>query len=488
MYQIILIICTLTLTIQEQQDKLNDNIQLETLQLLDQEIQSEDQITQNYENDDYDEHKNKLLKFINWVFQHGAEANHISIDHSNKINRIVKASQQIQEEERILLIPRKLMWISTEVKKNLLYSELLLNQDQLIYPTHTFLALQILYEKQNPISQWKDFLDILPEKYDTFPIYYDQSVLDYLEGSYLLNDIENQKKDLLKDYQTVLKYAPQFEIISYEQFVQANIMTCSRVFSLNIDGVEVEAFVPLADFFNYDKNYQTHWGFSEQDQGYFLDSEQIIEEDEEIFSNYGDKDNHIFLLNYGFVNKDSSQQSCYFRFTLQEDFPYLNEKVGLIYKWYSKGVGQQFSFQISKDLSHVIVVNFIDLIRYILEPNLGVIYNYPVNDTIIYSKENEQQVWEHILNITQAQKGLYKYSEVDVQDLMLNQTNINILNCLQILQEEYEVLNFFIDLAQDSIQILSQIPKQRDLESYQDKYNPYYQKIQHLFKQVNDDL
>ena len=32
-------------------------------------------------------------------------------------------------------------------------------------------------------------------------------------------------------------------------------MTCSRVFSLNVDGVEIEALVPLADFFNYDRNY-----------------------------------------------------------------------------------------------------------------------------------------------------------------------------------------------------------------------------------------
>lgn len=41
------------------------------------------------------------------------------------------------------------------------------------------------------------------------------------------------------------------------------------------------------------------------------------------------------------------------------------------------------------DISHVIVVNFIDLIRYLLEPDLKVVYNYPVNDTVIYSKENE---------------------------------------------------------------------------------------------------
>ena len=63
--------------------------------MLDYESQSEDQISQNDEIDESDDHKSKLLKFINWVFQHGAEANHISIDHSNKINRIVKASHQI---------------------------------------------------------------------------------------------------------------------------------------------------------------------------------------------------------------------------------------------------------------------------------------------------------------------------------------------------------------------------------------------------------
>ena len=40
----------------------------------------------------------------------------------------------------------------------------------------------------------------------------------------------------------------------------------------------------------------------------------------------------------------------------------------------------------SNDLSNVIVGNFIDLVRYMLEPNLNVIDNYPVDDTVIYSK------------------------------------------------------------------------------------------------------
>lgn len=53
----------------------------------------------------------------------------------------------------------------------------------------------------------------------------------------------------------VLKYVPEFSLVSYEEFIWARTTSSSRIFSLNISGVVTEGFVPLADLFNHDADY-----------------------------------------------------------------------------------------------------------------------------------------------------------------------------------------------------------------------------------------
>lgn len=63
----------------------------------------------------------------------------------------------------------------------------------------------------------------------------------------------------------VLKFVPEFSIISYDEFVWARTTSSSRIFSLNINGVTTEAFVPLADLFNHDSDHQGHWSYSDEE-------------------------------------------------------------------------------------------------------------------------------------------------------------------------------------------------------------------------------
>jgi histone-lysine N-methyltransferase SETD3 len=54
-------------------------------------------------------------------------------------------------------------------------------------PKHCLLTTYILQEKYNKNSKWKYYLDILPQDYTNFPIFYTDGELKYLEGSPFLS-------------------------------------------------------------------------------------------------------------------------------------------------------------------------------------------------------------------------------------------------------------------------------------------------------------
>jgi histone-lysine N-methyltransferase SETD3 len=57
----------------------------------------------------------------------------------------------------------------------------------LLSPKHCFLSTFLLLEKANPESFWRPYLDMLPQDYNSFPIFFSESDLDWLEGSPFLS-------------------------------------------------------------------------------------------------------------------------------------------------------------------------------------------------------------------------------------------------------------------------------------------------------------
>jgi histone-lysine N-methyltransferase SETD3 len=57
----------------------------------------------------------------------------------------------------------------------------------LLSPKHSFLSTYLLREKRNPNSFWKPYLDILPQEYDSFPIFFPEEDLNWLRGSPFLS-------------------------------------------------------------------------------------------------------------------------------------------------------------------------------------------------------------------------------------------------------------------------------------------------------------
>ena len=78
------------------------------------------------------------------------------------------------------------------------------------------------------------------------PIFFNEEDLKWLEGSYLLTQINEKLSDLRKDYVSIINIAPEFEMYSFEIFCWARMTASSRIFGIVMNNNKTDAFVPFA--------------------------------------------------------------------------------------------------------------------------------------------------------------------------------------------------------------------------------------------------
>ena len=54
---------------------------------------------------------------------------------------------------------------------------------EMISPKHCFLAVFLLRERKNPSSVWKPYIDMLPRDTSSFPIFFTDEEMKWLDGS-----------------------------------------------------------------------------------------------------------------------------------------------------------------------------------------------------------------------------------------------------------------------------------------------------------------
>ena len=168
-------------------------------------------------------------------------------------------------------------------------------------PKHIFLMVFMLIDRKNPNSFFKPYYDILPPTLNNMPIFWNKDELKYLEGSYMLEQIEERNEAIKADYDAICELCPEFvDICNLNEFKWARMCVCSRNFGLLINGVQTAALVPYADMLNHYRPRETKWQFDDELQSFTVISLQGISSGSQVYDSYGRKCNHRFLLNYGF--------------------------------------------------------------------------------------------------------------------------------------------------------------------------------------------
>lgn len=150
-------------------------------------------------------------------------------------------------------------------------------------------------------SFFKPYYDILPETLYNMPIFWNDRELSYLQGSYLVTQIEERKLAIEKDYDVLCDLIPEFvNMCSLTKFKWARMAVCSRNFGISLNGIKTAVMVPYADMLNHLRPRETKWQFDDNTQQFSVVSLQNIPCGAQVFDSYGEKSNHRFLLNYGF--------------------------------------------------------------------------------------------------------------------------------------------------------------------------------------------
>mmetsp|Transcript_33278 Transcript_33278/g.33896 ORF Transcript_33278/g.33896 Transcript_33278/m.33896 type:complete len:390 (-) Transcript_33278:96-1265(-) len=172
--------------------------------------------------------------------------------------------------------------------------------------------LFMLIDKKNPMSFFKPYYDILPPTLHNMPIFWTEEELKYLQGSYMLYQIDERKLAIENDYAAICSIAPEFASIStLEEFQWARMCVCSRNFGLTVRGLRTAALVPYADMLNHYRPRETKWQYDDYRDGFTIISLQPISPGSQVYDSYGQKCNHRFLLNYGFSVENNTEPDGY---------------------------------------------------------------------------------------------------------------------------------------------------------------------------------
>ena len=224
--------------------------------------------------------------------------------------RGIHARHHIPPNTICMSIPRRCL-ITVEMGQATSIGQAIYQSDlDLDAPKHIYLMIYILWDMkvQGSLSFFAPYYATLPKTLHNMPIFWTQTELDELQGSYLLHQIADRNHAIAEDYHTICSVAPSLQsICTLEEFKWARMCVCSRNFGLQIDGHRTSALVPHADMLNHYRPRETKWTFDEEMNAFTITTLQHIAANAQVYDSYGQKCNHRFLLNYGFAVEENRE-------------------------------------------------------------------------------------------------------------------------------------------------------------------------------------
>jgi histone-lysine N-methyltransferase SETD3 len=186
--------------------------------------------------------------------------------------RGVHARNPLAPNTVCMAIPRRCL-ITVEMGQETAVGQAILRSDlDLDAPKHIFLMVYLLWDRKinGANSFFHPYYEILPPTLRNMPIFWSQEELDLLEGSYLLQQIEDRNEAIAEDFHAICQISPLAKICNLQEFKWARMCVCSRNFGLQIDGHRTSALVPHADMLNHYRPRETKWTFDEERQSFTI--------------------------------------------------------------------------------------------------------------------------------------------------------------------------------------------------------------------------
>ena len=330
----------------------------------------------------------------------------------------------------------------------------------LLSPKHCYLSAFLLQERRKSESFWTPYLNILPQYFSSFPIFYGAEEKFQLTGSPFLDTISEKAADIEIDYRAVCAVAPEFAAFSIEEFSRMRMAVSSRIFGMDIDGVKTDGFVPLADMLNHRRPRQTSWTYDQKRGGFTIEALEDIQRGDEVLDSYGRKCNYRFLLNYGFINRENDADEYPLKLALDPSDQYFEAKASLVQ-------GQDpFTVRLMASTNEQAFTELFGLLRFLeFDDKRGLaklIQECTDTETGIFkptlmlkhSFHNEQRALLRLKAVMEERLSLYSTTLEQDLDLLQTQLAENQRNIVMIRKGEKVILGWYLQLVEVCLPIL----------------------------------
>lgn len=387
--------------------------------------------------------------FMKWLRDYGCRFPTANLT-MNGNQRTVVTTQPVKPGDTIIFIPNYCL-MTDGVAHNSAIGQQIFRTHFTPTSKHTVLAAYLLQERENPVSLWRHYIDLLPRSFAHIPLYFDNATLNYLQGSYILELVLSRKHIIKSEYYNLCNALPSFRRFSLDDFMWARTAINSRCFGIShIHGASV-AMVPFIDLVNHHQSGPAYWGAHPSQHGFSLTANDYIFPNMELFMSYGTKTKGRFFASYGFIPENSDNKDA--RVTAS-----LNIKDEL-YDFKRKFVNASLDFMVSFQYDDA----FKSLFKYLRIASISQFDSNLQLDKAVHTQfislENELKSLRHLHKLCQQSLNLFETSlREDIQllstpDFYDTNTN-NAINSILIRSMEKRVLHNIMDFSKHALRIL----------------------------------
>lgn len=244
-----------------------------------------------------------VARLIKWLLAHGASFPKLAVEHRTREGRGVYLREPADAGEVLLHVPAHLI-MTREMANESPVGRALLDAPGEPPSEDQILSAYLLAERANPESFFGPYLDALPVAFPSNPLFFDEQELAYLEGSLLIEQIEQRRKSFRTEYESIQSRVPEIGFTEAD-YVWARLIVTCRNFGFTKDDVKTRGLVPFADLLNHKHPPEIGWTYADDADGFVMTASAALGAWAPVRDSYGEKCNRRYLLNYGFTLEDN---------------------------------------------------------------------------------------------------------------------------------------------------------------------------------------
>jgi hypothetical protein len=173
------------------------------------------------------------------------------------------------------------------------------------------LAIALLTVRKSRAGYWRPYLDTLPKRYPSVPVFFRAADREFLKGSCTLGMIDAQKRKFAGEYRLLRGAFPGACPFTFREYLWARVTVITRGYALRGGSVPRPALVPAADLFDHHIPPDISYGY-EGDAGFFrVTASRDVAPGAPVYASYGPSYNTLLFVNYGFACPENPHNEAY---------------------------------------------------------------------------------------------------------------------------------------------------------------------------------